>query len=246
LYCNQDSTAQQINILLLIYNRYLKNIKICIGYFSIHFLFFIYTAMMIAAINDEKNLLAMIATGNRQAFSMLYTIYLNALYHYIFLFTKSKEESEEILQEIFIKIWENREKLSEIDSFKNYLFRFAKNKLLDRIRHSQIRQRVLSEIKRTKNISETSTNDQCAYREYYKIVQRAIEKLPPKRKLIFRLNIENGLSQDEIARKLNISKSVVQKQIYSASHFVREYLFKHGEISFPILVTFFISYFIFI
>jgi RNA polymerase sigma-19 factor, ECF subfamily len=195
--------------------------------------------MLIAAINDEKTLLAKVATGDRPAFTRLYTSHLNILYRYIFLFTKSKEESEEILQDIFIKIWENREKLSEVDSFRNYLFRFAKNKLLDKIRHSQIRLRVLSEIKRTKSISETTTSDQCAYREYYKVVQQAIEKLPPKRKHIFRLNIENGLSQDEIARELNISKSVVQKQIYSASHFVREYLFKHGEISFPILTIFF-------
>jgi RNA polymerase sigma-70 factor (ECF subfamily) len=175
----------------------------------------------------------MVATGNRPAFTQLYTTYLKDLYRYIFLFTKSKEESEEILQDIFIKIWENREKLPEIDSFKNYLFRFAKNKLLDKIRHLQIRSRVLSEIKRTKNISETTTSDQCAYREYYKVVQQAMEKLPPKRKLIFRLNIENGLSQDEIASELNISKSVVQKQIGRASLFVRAYLFKHGEISLP-------------
>lgn len=193
--------------------------------------------MPIAVKYDEKELLAMVATGNRQAFTQLYTTHLNNLYRYIFLFTKSKEETEEILQEIFIKIWENRERLPEIDSLKNYLFRFAKNKLLDKIRHLQIRQRVLSEIKRTKDISETTTSDQCTYREYYRLVQQAIEKLPPKRKLIFRLNIENGLSQDEIAMQLNISKSVVQKQVYSASNFVREYLFKHGEISFSILVT---------
>ena len=199
--------------------------------------------MLIAAKYDEKTLLTLVAAGDRQAFTELYTTHLNNLYRYIFLFTKSKEETEEILQEIFIKIWQNREKLSEIDSLKNYLFRFAKNKLLDKIRHMQIRQRVLSEIKRTRNISETTTSDQCAYREYYHVVQQAIEKLPPKRKLIFRLNIENGLSQDEIAGQLNISKSVVQKQIYSASHFVREYLFKYGEISFPILVTFFLSAF---
>lgn len=193
--------------------------------------------MPIAAKYDEKELLALVATGNRQAFTQLYTTYLNNLYRYIFLFTKSKEETEEILQEIFIKIWETREKLPEVASVKNYLFRFAKNKLLDKIRHLQIRQRVLSEIKRTKDISETTTSDQCTYREYYRLVQQAIEKLPPKRKLIFRLNIENGLSQDEIAMQLNISKSVVQKQVYSASNFVREYLFKHGEISFSILVA---------
>jgi RNA polymerase sigma-70 factor (family 1) len=194
--------------------------------------------MPVAAKYDEKTLLKMVAEGNRQAFTELYTTHLNNLYHYIFLFTKSKEETEEILQEIFIKIWENREKLPEVDSLKNYLFRFAKNKLLDKIRHMQIRHRVLSEIKRTNHISETTTSDQCAYREYYNVVQQAIEKLPPKRKLIFRLNIENGLSQDEIARQLNISKSVVKKQIYRASLFVREYLFEHGEISFPVMATF--------
>lgn len=200
--------------------------------------------MPIAAKYDEKELLAMVATGNRQAFTQLYSTHLNNLYRYIFLFTKSKEETEEILQEIFIKIWENREKLPEVDSVKNYLFRIAKNKLLDKIRHLQIRQRVLSEIKKNKGYSETTTSDQCTYREYYRLVQQAIEKLPPRRKLIFRLNVENGLSQDEIAVQLNISKSVVQKQVYSASHFVREYLFKHGEISFSILAAaFFLSAF---
>jgi RNA polymerase sigma-70 factor (ECF subfamily) len=195
--------------------------------------------MLVAAKYDDKTLLALVATGNREAFTQLYTTHLNNLYRFIFLYTKSKEESEEILQDLFIKIWENREKLPEVDSFKNYIFRMAKNKMLDTIRHLQTRQRVFAEIKRTKEIAEFTTTDQCVYREYYQVVQQAIEKLPPKRKLIFRLNIENGLSPDEIAQKLSISKSVVQKQTYKASDFVREYLLKHGEISFPILATFF-------
>lgn len=199
--------------------------------------------MLLAAKYDEKVLLTRVATGNREAFTQLYTTHLNSLYRFIFLFTKSREESEEILQDLFIKIWENREKLREVDSFKNYIFRIAKNKMLDNIRHLQTRQRVFAEIKRTKDIAESTTTDQCVYREYYHVVQQAIEKLPPKRKLIFRLNIENGFSPDEIAHKLNISKSVVQKQTYKASHFVREYLFKHSEISFPILATFFFSAF---
>lgn len=199
--------------------------------------------MTIAAKFDEKALIAMVSTGDRQAFTQLYSTHLNNLYRYIYLFTKSKEETEEMLQDIFIKIWENREKLPEVDSLKNYLFRIAKNKLLDKIRHLHVSQRVLSEIKRTKDISETITSDQCAYKEYYKLVQQAIEKLPPRNKLIFRLNVENGLSQDEIAAELNISKSVVKKQVYRASHFVREYLFKHGEISFSLLIVFFLSSF---
>jgi RNA polymerase sigma-70 factor (family 1) len=194
--------------------------------------------MTIVADHNEKTLLAMVAAGNRDAFAQLYTSHLDHLFRYIFLFTKSKEETEEILQEIFLKIWVNRTKLPELDSFKNYLYRVAKNKVLDAVRHIQVRHKVLSEIKRTKDIAVPATSDQCAYREYYRLVQHAIEKLPPKRKLIFRLNIENGLSLDEIAQKLNISRSVVQKQSSKATHFVREYLSKHAEISFSILLSF--------
>jgi RNA polymerase sigma-70 factor (ECF subfamily) len=193
--------------------------------------------MLTTAKYDEKALLAMVAKGDRRAFRQIYSSHLANLYHFIFLFTKSKEVTEDILQEIFIKIWENRERLPEVGSLKNYLFRSAKNKLLDNIRHLQVRQRVFSEIRKTKRISENATRDENVYREYYYLVQQAIEKLPPKRKLIFQLNIENGFSQDEIARELNISKSVVQKQIYKASYFVRQYLFKYGELTFCLIAA---------
>lgn len=194
--------------------------------------------MLLAVINEEKALLMRVAEGDRQAFAQLYSNYLSPIYRYIFLFTKSKEETEEILQDIFIKIWEHREKLVEVESFSNYLFRFAKNRLLDKFRHLQIRLAVLAEIRRSRNFAGSYTSDECDYREYYRMVQQAIEKLPRKRKLIFRLNIENGFSQDEIARELKISRSVVQKQIYRATDFVRKYLFEHGEISFLLLISF--------
>ena len=195
--------------------------------------------MSIAVYDESKVLLKRISEGDRTAFMQFYSSHLNRLYRYIYLFTKSKEDTEDILQEILIRIWENREKLPEIESPASYLTKIAKNKILDKVRSLQIRQRVLTEIRRSRNASETTTGDDYAYREYYQVVQQAIDKLPPKRKIIFRLNIENGLSQDEIARQLNISRSVVQKQLYSAIHFVRKYLFDHGEISLSLLFTLF-------
>jgi RNA polymerase sigma-70 factor (family 1) len=197
--------------------------------------------MPIAAYDGGKALLKRIASGDRVAFTQFYTSHLNNLHRYIYLFTRSKEETEEILQDIFIKIWESREKLTELDSAKNYLLQIAKNKIIDKVRSHQIRQRVLAEIRRSKEVFDSATGDECAFREYYKVVQQAIDKLPAKRKLIFRLNIENGLSQDEIAQQLKISRSVVQKQLYSASHFVRKYLFEHGEISFSLLFALLLS-----
>ncbi len=193
--------------------------------------------MSIAVYEEGKILLQRIAGGDRVAFTYFYTSHLNRLYRYIFLFTKSKEDTEEILQDIFIKIWENREKLIEIDSASCYLTQIAKNKILDKVRSLQVRQRVLSELRRSRENFAFTTGDDCVYREYYHVVQKAIDRLPPKRKLIFRLNIENGLSQDEIAHQLKISRSVVQKQLYSATHFVRKYLLEHGEISMSVFFS---------
>ena len=183
----------------------------------------------------------MAAAGDRKAFTQLYKDHLNNVFNYIFLFTKSKEETEELIQDVFVKIWENREKLPDVQLFKSYLFKMAKNKLIDQVRHEQIKYRVFAEVKRTKVAFEDITADQSAYKEYYLIVQQAIEKLPTRRKFIFKLSTENGLSHDEIAARLNISKSAVKKQLYNASDFVRNYLAKHGELSFSIMAAWFIS-----
>lgn len=185
---------------------------------------------------SEIELLALVSTGDRQAFTRLYSQYLDAAYHYVYLFTKSKDETEEILQEVFVKIWENRERLAEVQSFKNYLFKAAKNRVLDEVRKVQVRHRVFTEIKRGKTVNDESTTDTIAYKDYYRVVQQAIEKLPPKRKLIFRMNTENGLSHDEIAAQLGVSKSMVKNQLYKAYEFVRQYLSQHGGLSLPVIL----------
>jgi RNA polymerase sigma-70 factor (family 1) len=185
---------------------------------------------------DEKSLLANVATGDRSAFNQLYAAHINNVYEYIFLFTKSKEETEELLQEVFVNLWEKREKLAEVDSFKSYLFRAAKNRLITNVRHMQVKHRVLSEIGRTTDDSQHTTEYDVTYKEYHQVLQKAIAKLPPKRKLIFRLNMENGLSYDEIAHQLQISKSVVKNQLYKALDFIRQYLSQHGADSLTVII----------
>jgi RNA polymerase sigma-70 factor (ECF subfamily) len=180
--------------------------------------------------HTEKILLERIASGDRKAFNQLHTAHIGNVYNYIYLFTKSKDETEEILQEVFVSIWENREKLEVVRSFKHYLFRAAKNKLINHIRHSRIKNRVLAEIGQHATGIMESPDDQLTYKEYHRLLQEAIEILPPKRKQIFKLNIEDGASFDQIADQLEISKSVVKKQFYQASNFVREYLYKRGGI----------------
>jgi RNA polymerase sigma-70 factor (ECF subfamily) len=192
--------------------------------------------MAIAPQYDEKELLMQVAAGDRKAFTDLYSVYVSNVYQFVFLFTRSKDNAEEIIQDVFVSIWEKKEKLAEVTSFKSYLFKAAKNKLIDEVRHLQIRHRVLAEIKRNKAESYDATNNEVDYKEYYKAVQEAIQKLPPKRKMIFQLSTEQGLSHDEIAEQLRVSKSFVKNQLYKALDFVRQYLSKHGNFYSPALI----------
>jgi len=180
--------------------------------------------------DDEYDLLLKVAAGDRMAFNQLYTIHISAVYKYIYLFTKDKEETEEILQEVFVNIWEHRENLASVSSFKSYVLRAAKNRLINHIRHTKIKNRVLSEIKQRAPSMPASPYYDITYKEYHRLIQEAVEKLPPKRKAIFKVHIEEGIPYAEIAENFKISISVVKKEFYKACHFVRQYLHSEGDI----------------
>ncbi len=173
----------------------------------------------------------LIANGDRKAFAQFYGVYLKNIYKYVFSICYSKETTEEIVQELFLKVWENRGKLRNVKSAKAYLYQSAKNLLLDHIRRLRIESRVMDLIELNTIAGENYTENHQAFGEYYQIAQQAIELLPEKRKKIFELRLNDDLSLDEIAVKLSISKSVVKKQLYAGISFVRKYLHEHSEIA---------------
>jgi len=192
---------------------------------------------MIQGFVDEADLLRQVSEGDRKAFTILYSRYLNQLYRYIYLFTKSKEISEEIVQNVFIKIWTNRQALTNITSFKGYLYRSAKNLLLDEIRKNQVQTKVhLTLMPRTEE-SHMESDAIIIYNQYYQIAQDAINLLPEKRKQIVELRIKHHMTLDEIAIELSISKSVVKKQLYAGLYFIKAYLRKYAEIE-PCMLPF--------
>jgi RNA polymerase sigma-70 factor (ECF subfamily) len=181
--------------------------------------------------SDDKELLKRIAESDRSAFAILYKQHLNNLYRYIFLFTNSKERTEEIIQDVFVKIWERREKLENVSCFRAYLYRCAKNLLIDQIRKDQLETKVLTFLKGSEE-SCSESDARINFNQYYQITQEAINLLPEKRQKIVRLRTNEDLSLDEIAEKMSISKFVVKKQLYSGMNFIRKYLRKYGEISY--------------
>jgi RNA polymerase sigma-70 factor (ECF subfamily) len=183
---------------------------------------------------DEQRLTAGLAAGDRQAFTALYTRHLDALYQYILLFTGNPQEAEEIVQDVFVRIWERRALLGEIGSFKAYVFRAAKNQLINFLKREQVRLRVAGNLQAAApddNVNASGTREQVDYRGTRALLGQAIRELPKRRKEIFLLSTEEGLSLDEIAVRLGISKNVVKKQLYEGYAAVREYLTRNGELS---------------
>jgi len=179
---------------------------------------------------DERKIMQRCAEGDRAAFTTLYTFYAPLLYKAVYPLTnKSKEESEEIIQDLFLKLWEKREKMLTIQSLRPFIFRMARNRVMDWYRktvRTSNRDHFYSEASEE---SAASLADELLFDEYHTIALEAIAKLSPRRREIFNLRHEKDLSLVEIAAELNISLSAVKKQLYEATDFIKEYLRDRGD-----------------
>ena len=179
-------------------------------------------------LTDEQALLQRTAEGSREAFSILYTHYYTGLYRFVFFILKSPEDSEEIIQDVFLKIWVKRETLTGIRSFEDYLFRMAKNRIFDSSRQSRTRQKLNRRIAPDTEEGADSPFNDLLFQQYHEAAQEAINQLSARRKEIFLLNARDELTAREIAVLLGVSLPVVKKQLHEARHFIKDYLRKNA------------------
>jgi len=192
-------------------------------------------------IYNEKELLVQVAEGDRDAFKRLYSAFFPLVERYVTLFESSRQNLDELTQDVFVRIWEKRARLAEVESFKNYLFLVTRNVVYNYIRALKVRQRLRDLDDSTDTASGSDSENELLFKQYYQLAQEAIEKLPVGRRKVLKMSVDQGLTLDEIAAELNISRSGVKKQLYTATAFVRQYLLEHGELNLLLLV--FISLF---
>lgn len=186
--------------------------------------------MPFEAIHNESELLRQISQGERAAFKAFYTHYYGYVQRYIALFESSGESLDELTQDVFVRIWEKRGHLGKVESLKNYLFLITRNVVFNYMRSLRVQQKV-RELDGVAEPAGEDLEDQLLFKQYYRIAQEAMEKLPPGRRKVLKMSIDDGMSLDEIATELNISRAGVKKQLYAATAFVRQYLHEHGEIT---------------
>lgn len=181
------------------------------------------------ALKDEALLLKQLINGSTDAFAMIYDHYQPRLSLFILPFTNhSTQLTNEIIQEVFIKLWIKREDLEGIQILEYYLQRMAKNHLLDMAKLRKIKLRHESSFASAQDTLSYTTEDSIQLKEYYALAQEAIRSLPERRQYIFRLSVLEGYSLDEIAVITGLSKEVIKKQLFKARHAIRKYLHKKG------------------
>lgn len=180
-------------------------------------------------LTDEQLLLQKTSEGDRQAFSELYTYYTPLLFRLLFPLTHaSKEDTEEIIQEIFLKIWENRALLPAIQSFQAYVFRMARNMMVSQFRKKTVQKKATQALSLQGEPVTNRPADDILFIEYHAIAREAINRLPPRQRQIFELRTGEDLSLNEIAVHLGISLAAVKKQLYAAIDFIKDHLRRHA------------------
>lgn len=177
--------------------------------------------------SNEKMLLSRFVQGDEASFRKLYELYSERIFLYLIRLTKSEDTATDILQEVFIKIWNSRGQIDLEQSFRSYLFKTAENCVYDFFRKTA----------RDKKLREAFIQKTLGYydpvevalltKENRELLHRTIEALPPKRRQVFHLVKIEERSYEEVSSLLQMSTSTVNDHIVKATKFIRERMQTH-------------------
>ena len=188
--------------------------------------------MAIRTVKNERELLLEVVQGNEAAFAELFFAYHNQLGEYVFMLTTSDEMTEEIVQDVFVKVWMNREALLTINNFTSYLFILTRNYTLNCIR-KHVKERKQQESYSQLVLTDSSLKEEDELildPDYQALVDRAVAQLPPQQQKVFILR-QQGLKNPEIAEKMAISTDSVKKYQQWALRTVSEFVKSHVALS---------------
>ncbi|MGV8093883.1 MAG: RNA polymerase sigma-70 factor [Mangrovibacterium sp.] len=187
---------------------------------------------------DDMALFERISEGDMKAYRALFSRYFPDLCNFLLLYLHSKEICEEVALDIFAYIWEKKESIEIRTSVKNFLFGAAKNKAIDYFRKEQ--QRLFSSLSSTEFLIPEGKSSELILenKELQEIIQKAIDDLPEKSRLIYQMAWEEDLSYKEIASRLNLSVKTVENHIGIALKKLRESLHPYYKQIFMLLLIF--------
>lgn len=188
---------------------------------------------------DDIELVEKLKKGDVEAFDLIYEKYSGKLYAFGLKYLKSTSEAEELVQVVFLKLWENHKTLNEELSFKSYLFTIAYNSTCNLFRKRNYQQRFVHDLLYENPQSSFEIENGIDYKSVLDQVQLIISKLPERQKAIFLKSRQEGKSTKEIANEVGLSPGTVDNYMSEAIKFIRRRL---GKENLPTLLIIFMFY----
>ncbi len=189
------------------------------------------------SIPPESELVKALSRGEIKAFNDLFQIYGNRIFRFALGYLKSKSDAEELVQDVFLKVWEKRSELKENLSFKAYIFTISFN---------IIRKHFIKKAQSTKYFEQQIIDDlnfdtiqNIDFKSTKKLIDSLIDQLPPRRKEVFIKSRLEGFTVKEIADELGTSPKTVENQLGDSLKFIREHLIKEDLVGIAFFILFF-------
>lgn len=193
---------------------------------------------MYAAQPNELSLLLRVAKGDQKAFRILFDHYWDSMYANALHFTKSPELAQDLVQEIFTKVWIMRVKLAEVKQFDAWLYRVAKNMILDEMRRLQQNPGYAEFMDAYFLAGDQEAHQSTITKDIEKQLHAAIDQLPEQLQVAFKLSRFEGLTHEQIAQRMKISKVTSQNYIARSLVAIKKYLAgRHIELGLLLLMV---------
>ena len=181
--------------------------------------------------NDEHKLIQALIKGDALAFDAIFSKYNKRVYTFSYRNLKSKENAEEIVQDVFLSLWNEREKLKKVEKLDAWIFAICFNIIRKHFRQLAQERKYLQNIAPYLHEKDDATVSEVEYHDLMEKAEQVIDRLPQRQKEIFIMHKREGFSNEEISRKMNISKKTVENYLSSARVLIKKSLVGEGLLS---------------
>jgi len=185
--------------------------------------------MSITAEYEDHDLFKQVAQGNADAYRQLFKNYFPKIYEVALMYTKIPEQAEDIVQGVFLKVWEKKEQLAGVQSPKDWLFIVTRNEVMSSFKKQSLHQGYVEHLKEIFTEEQESPEELIILRQKDEVMKNAVNTLTGKQKEAWLLSREAGLSYAGIAEQMGISKNTVREHITNSLKTLREFLAAHKD-----------------
>lgn len=180
--------------------------------------------------NSARDLILRVSEGDPEAFRQLYDKYRNKIFSISWKIIGIQSAAEDVVQDVFIKIWVKRDCLPKIENFDAYLNMIVRNHIFNCLRKVANEKSYLQKLVAKPIQQNNDCLDKVSYWELESLVQKAVDLLPPQQKKVYNFSRNDGLKHEEIAEKMGISKSTVKGHITGALSYIKSVILTDSEL----------------